>query len=577
MPSSASDTAGPTPCTPQQFVERLGRGINIGALASPKCGHPQAVQPGLYEWPTGLPYVLFAEMVDFIVQAGFRHVRLPVRWSNRATRDAHAIIELDFLRWIDQIIDACQAHGLMVVLDCHHYRQLEGDVMEQGEDTVPQASREILEQRLVNIWRQLARHYRTEHPVPPDTLAFEVYNEPHGVFDVDPDLWPDLFAVCHRVIGEEDPLRLVIWTVPGWSTPARLGTIAPPDQHANIIATVHPYGPWQFTHSGAWDGRFPPDASFTPSARAEVLAAAAWMAQWSRTTGIPIYAGEIGACINASHAGRVAHAAYASQALAVRGIPASYWDLGGDFGMLRSAHPDIEVDQPLVDAWLHSTVPEYDVRLPSDAQESKHTLALLVDQVVITGSIAATVSNPGLAYSSPMPIAPAGTIVLQAYATMPELGTPARLISWGQWDAAAISIGIDDNGRGYWGVSSQAGDRFTYDGGNSGTVAALPGMPVVISLFVDLDRRTLVVYCNGQRLTYALNATPGQILPGSYSWVIGAEQAAQTGNPIRMVNALPGIVSTARIAILPAGSVVDERSHARLIEQRSGRIQTLES
>ena len=119
---------------------RLGAGVSFGnMLDAPHEGDwGSRVQDG------------YPSMVR---QAGFRHVRLPVRWSAHASRDASAQIDPEFMARVDDVVDRLLAEGLTVVLDMHHYRQLDGDRLDAGEMAVEHRDVRL---RFLSMWRQSA-------------------------------------------------------------------------------------------------------------------------------------------------------------------------------------------------------------------------------------------------------------------------------------------------------------------------------------------------------------------------------------------------------------------------------------
>ena len=141
----------------------LGPGINFGnMLDAPSEGAwGSRVQDG------------YAALVR---AAGFRHVRLPVRWSAHAGADAQATIAPAFLARVEGVVDALLDQGLTVVVNMHHYRQLDGDRLDAGEAAVDPV---VLKPRFVAMWRQIAARF-ARHP---QRLWFELYNEPHRALD----------------------------------------------------------------------------------------------------------------------------------------------------------------------------------------------------------------------------------------------------------------------------------------------------------------------------------------------------------------------------------------------------------
>lgn len=221
-------------------TDPFGRGINFGnALEAPREG----------EWGLTLvePYV--AE----IAEAGFRTVRLPVKWSAHADEAAPYTIDPAFLARVDEVVGWILDHGLGVVVNVHHYDELA---------TEPEAHVE----RWLGIWRQLAAHFEGA----PDALAFELLNEPHGALS--DALWNAMVARALAVVRAEHPTRWVVIGPTSWNAIGALPGLAWPDDD-RLVVTVHLYDPFEFTHQGAeWVDPAPPTgrvwtgAQLTPTA-----------------------------------------------------------------------------------------------------------------------------------------------------------------------------------------------------------------------------------------------------------------------------------------------------------------------
>ncbi|RQP26521.1 hypothetical protein DZC73_05815 [Albitalea terrae] len=114
--------AGAAPGASEQawaVAKSLGRGVNFG---------------NMLEAPTEGAWGIRVEdsFYDKVVEAGFQSVRLPVRWSNHASLDAQAHIDEGFGKRVDAVIDELLKRHLTVIVNMHHYRQLDGDALDSG-------------------------------------------------------------------------------------------------------------------------------------------------------------------------------------------------------------------------------------------------------------------------------------------------------------------------------------------------------------------------------------------------------------------------------------------------------------
>ena len=209
----------------RQAFEKLGAGVNFGNMLD---------APYEGAWGSRVK----DDYPALVKQAGFGHVRLPVRWSAHAGRDASAQIDPVFMARVDEVVDRLLAQGLMVVLDMHHYRQLDGDALDAGEVKVEAADVKL---RFLSMWRQIAEHFSGRS----ERLWFELYNEPHGSQTA--AAWNDLASRALRVVRASNPERVVVIGPVQWNSAHALASLTlPPD--ANLVVTIHDYEPVSYTH-----------------------------------------------------------------------------------------------------------------------------------------------------------------------------------------------------------------------------------------------------------------------------------------------------------------------------------------
>lgn len=287
------------------FNRKLGSGINLGnALEAPKEG----------DWGV----ILQPEYFTLIKAAGFNHVRLPVSWSTHAAVDAPYTIEPAFVERVDWAIKQARDNGLKVVLNMHHYEQLEAD---------PAAHT----QRFIAMWQQIAEHLQKE----PDDLAFEFYNEPAR--NINADKWNSLFAQTLKTVRSSNPRRCVVVGPIDWNDVGELHSLQLPNDK-NLLVTIHYYAPKRFTHQGAsWIG---PEADkwlgtkWTGSAKetADMTADFDKAADWGRLHARPIYVGEFGAYEKADMDSRVLWTKAVRAQAQSHGFSDAYWEFCSGFG-----------------------------------------------------------------------------------------------------------------------------------------------------------------------------------------------------------------------------------------------------
>ena len=254
---SAGHGSGPQPFVfgvPPSAASHFQKGINLGnRLEAPNEG----------DWGGTIQ----AEDFPFIAQRGFDHVRIPIRFSGHASAASPYTIDAAFFSRVDTVLNQAAAANLAVVVDLHHYDDLAANVAAHRD-------------RFVALWTQIAARYQSR----PDTVAFELLNEPYSQLDT---TWNDVMLPAIRAIRATNPRRLLIVDSVFWADPTKLSTLTLPDD-ANIMASIHLYEPKLFTFQGQdWMGPEyqttgvifpgPPAAAINPVQAAKD---AAWANQW---------------------------------------------------------------------------------------------------------------------------------------------------------------------------------------------------------------------------------------------------------------------------------------------------------
>jgi endoglucanase len=329
-PPLANDAAPGASVRARATATAMGRGVNFGNMLE---------APSEGAWGLSVTD-------DFIAKAssaGFASVRLPVRWSNHASADAPFTIDAAFMARVDSIVDKLLAKGIVVVLNMHHYRQLDGDPLDAGESAVAGA---VVDVRYVMLWDQIASRFKGRS----ERLVFELYNEPHGRLNGEP--WNLLAARALGVVRKTNPDRVVIVGPTNWNSASDLARLKMPND-ANLIATVHNYSPFPFTHQGAeWVSPVLPVGVTCCSAAqlAEMTAPLDVAKTWSVAKRYPVYVGEFGAYGRADDASRIDFNRKMRDAMETRGMSWAYWELASGFGVYEPA--TLSFRQGLLDSLL---------------------------------------------------------------------------------------------------------------------------------------------------------------------------------------------------------------------------------
>ena len=291
----------------------IGRGVNFGNMLE---------APNEGAW--GLSVT--DDFIEKAASAGFKSVRLPVRWSNHTSVTAPFTIDPAFMSRVESVVDRLLAKGLVVVLNMHHYRQLDGDPADEGESRVADAALDV---RFVMMWEQIAERFKGRG----ERLVFELYNEPHGRLNGEP--WNVLAARTLGVVRKSNPDRVVVIGPTSWNSANDLPKLKLPND-ANLIATVHDYNPFAFTHQGAeWVNPSPPLGMTCCSAAqvADMTAPLDAAKAWSTAKRYPVFVGEFGAYSKADEASRIIFNRTMRDAAETRGMSWTYWEFASGFGV----------------------------------------------------------------------------------------------------------------------------------------------------------------------------------------------------------------------------------------------------
>ena len=329
----APPTAAATPrrgsALAHRLARQLDRGINFG---------------NMLDAPTEGAWGVRVEesFLDLVGERGFTSaVRLPVRWSNHASTDAAARIDPAFFARVDHVVDSLLSRGCTVLLNMHHYRELDGGKPDAGEIPVDPS---VVQPRFLAMWDQIAQRYAQRG----ERLIFEPYNEPHAALEPH---WNRLLAAAVARIRISNPQRVLMVGPTMWNNALRLSELRLPEDE-NLIVTVHHYEPFDFTHQGAeWnEPRLPLGLDCCDARQLGRIVAPLEMArQWREQHGYPVVVGEFGAYGKAPAEARRRYLTAIRREMEQRQLPWMYWELAAGFGVYdpaaRAFRP--EVFEPL--------------------------------------------------------------------------------------------------------------------------------------------------------------------------------------------------------------------------------------
>src|SRR5690606_18847861 len=132
-------------------------------------------------------------------------------------------IDADFFARVDWAVNSSLKAGLKAIINVHHY---DGIAKQPDEHQA----------RLIGMWKQIAEHYASY----PDTLYFELLNEPHDALTAEKN--NALIKAALPTIRQSNPTRAVVVGSVQWSSFRGLPELELPDD-PNLIVTFHYYDP----------------------------------------------------------------------------------------------------------------------------------------------------------------------------------------------------------------------------------------------------------------------------------------------------------------------------------------------
>ena len=292
--------------TPEQMVDKMGRGINLGnVLSAPVEGN----------WAPAVEKQYFLD----VAAAGFTTVRIPMDYFGNRTSGstesyskaagssgsytgsiADYTVSSSYLNRIEQIVDWALDAGLVTIMDIHgstlkteFLYTFDRKNRHPNEKTDPTSAKRLADQdKFTAIWTAISNRFKNKS----ENLLFEVINEPY--FEVTEE---DMNALNSSTIntirnsGGNNSTRIIIITGGDKNSYEAPTTIDPAiiagDDY--LIATFHYYNPNDFTKSTRDDKN--QNIWGSSSDKTTVSNHFESVLTWSNTNDIPILLGEFGA------------------------------------------------------------------------------------------------------------------------------------------------------------------------------------------------------------------------------------------------------------------------------------------
>lgn len=261
---------GQTPA--HDMAKNLGNGYNFGNVMS-------ANNEG--DWAA--PIEEF--MLEDVANAGFDHIRLPVRWGSHTTEEAPYTIDPEWLTRVDEVITWATDRGLIVVLNAHGEHWFIEEVTKEDDVYHNQEKWD----RFLAIWTQISAYFQRKSN---DKVVFELINEPY--FNMNKGIVDQLNKELLEIVREDNPDRIVMLTGGGDNAIYAPQQMDPSifENDNKLIPWFHYYWPNTFTKYPEVSGSIPDWG--TPEEYAFLKENFENVKSWADALNVPLYLGEYG-------------------------------------------------------------------------------------------------------------------------------------------------------------------------------------------------------------------------------------------------------------------------------------------
>ena len=222
------------------LTERL-RGLNLGGWFSQvDCIEEKdpAGFPGFYEHAKSF---ITQKDLQFIKNAGFNHVRLPVDYFNffkgEDLKQDDAAFEI-----LDNAIDKILGLGLALIFDLHKCPGHDFHLGAMQNTTQPFFTDSKCRENAKKVWSVLAERYGGK-----EGILLEILNEPVAP---DSNTWNKVKDELFWHIRKIAPKAPIVVGSNKWNNPAKFANLTPLDDD-NVLYSFHSYQPVIFTHQKA--------------------------------------------------------------------------------------------------------------------------------------------------------------------------------------------------------------------------------------------------------------------------------------------------------------------------------------
>ena len=284
-------------------------------------------------------------MIDFLVQTGFKAIRIPTTWHNHLIDDKYTI-DPEWMKRVKTVVDWCIERGLYVILNTHHDNaDQREDPLKYGQGYYP-LKKDIVESEkfIYNVWKQIANAFNNGYD---HHLIFEGLNEPRMIgmkyewsYQVNDktcqeaaDVLNEFHRLIHKAIretGGNNAKRFIMVTAlsAGYDATINSPLEFPSDIKYNpdnnkLILSVHMYAPYELVMKPDMD-----NAEFTEEYRLQLYDNFKQVYRKYVNRGIHVIVGEMGFVNKNNTEARIAWGKYYIESGRKLQFSAFIWDNG---------------------------------------------------------------------------------------------------------------------------------------------------------------------------------------------------------------------------------------------------------
>lgn len=360
--------------TSLELVRRMGAGWNIGNSLDAHWhdARPWTAinHPNDQEVLWGNPVTTF-EMLEFVRDAGFKTIRIPITWYIHTGEGPEYLIDEAWMDRVQEVVDYVMELGMFAIINIHHddYRRGNGWLRlynNDGDEPRPLDDDEKakLYSRFTRLWEQISERFKNYG----EYLIFEGINEPRtvGMYGHSLETWFEKGTFLNELLqGFVDTVRASgganadrhLMVTPYFASvgmsaddaQGRIYAFVDPengrlrvnDPRDRLIVSLHYYEPWGFVYAPSDSQWHHPYFDLEVGSVSHNISTVFRIFEENFVAhGIPVIMGETGAITRTLPSGenneaeRVKWVDYFVGGLFEMGIPTIIWDDGGHFGLL---------------------------------------------------------------------------------------------------------------------------------------------------------------------------------------------------------------------------------------------------